>query len=41
MSLSKVLEIATLELGVCEEPVNRVKYNDAYYGKQVSGSAYP
>lgn len=41
MSLSKVLEIATLELGVTEDPVNRVKYNDAYYGMQVSGSAYP
>lgn len=41
MSLSKVLEIATLELGVCEEPVNRVKYNTAYYGREVSGSAYP
>lgn len=41
MSLSKTVEIARLELGVCEEPVNRVKYNDAYYGKAVSGSAYP
>lgn len=41
MSKEKVIEIATLELGVTEEPVNRVKYNDAYYGKQVSGSAYP
>jgi len=41
MSKEKVIEIATLELGVTEEPVNRVKYNDAYYGKQVSGSDYP
>jgi len=41
MSLSKTVEIATLELGVCEEPVNRVKYNTAYYGREVSGSAYP
>lgn len=32
MSLSKVLEIATLELGVCEDPPgsNNVKYWDAY-----------
>lgn len=43
MSLSKVLEVATLELGVTENPPgsNCVKYNDAYYGKTVSGSAYP
>ncbi len=41
MSLSKVIEIARGELGTTEEPVNRVKYNDAYYGKAVSGSAYP
>lgn len=41
MSLSKTIEIATLELGVCEQPVNRVKYNTAYYGREVSGSAYP
>ena len=43
MSKEKVIEIATLELGVTENPPgsNCVKYNDAYYGKQVSGSAYP
>ena len=43
MSLSKVLEIAKLELGVTENPPgsNNVKYNTAYYGKPVSGSAYP
>ena len=40
MSLSKTVEIATLELGVCEEPVNRVKYNTAYYGREVSGKEY-
>lgn len=40
MSLSKTIEIATLELGVCEEPVNRVKYNTAYYGREVSGKEY-
>lgn len=43
MSLSKVVEVATLELGVTENPPgsNCVKYNDAYYGQNVSGSAYP
>ena len=43
MSKEKVIEIATLELGIPENPPgsNCVKYNDAYYGKQVSGSAYP
>lgn len=43
MSKEKVIEFATLELGVTENPPgsNCVKYNDAYYGKQVSGSAYP
>lgn len=43
MSADKVIEAATLELGVTENPPgsNCVKYNDAYYGKTVSGSAYP
>ena len=41
MSLSKVIEIARGELGVCEEPVNRVKYNTAYYGREVSGKNFP
>ena len=43
MSLSKVIEIATLELGVTENPPgsNCVKYNDAYYGRTVSGKGYP
>lgn len=43
MSKEKVIEIATLEMGVTENPPgsNCVKYNTAYYGKQVSGSAYP
>lgn len=43
MSLSKVIEIATLELGVTENPPgsNCVKYNEAYYGRAVSGKDYP
>lgn len=40
MSLKNVLETARGELGVCEEPVNRVKYNTAYYGREVSGKDY-
>lgn len=43
MSLSKVLEVATLELGVTESPAgsNRVKYNTSYYGREVSGKDFP
>ena len=41
MSKEKVIEIARGELGVCEEPVNRVKYNTAYYGREVSGKNFP
>lgn len=43
MSLSKVLEVARGELGVTELPKgsNRVKYNTAYYGREVSGEDFP
>lgn len=43
MSLSKVIEIAFWELGVTELPKgsNRVKYNTAYYGREVSGEDFP
>lgn len=43
MSLSKVIKTAELELGVTEWPrgSNKVKYNTAYYGKEVSGKNYP
>lgn len=39
----QVLAIARRELGVKESPANsnRVKYNTWYYGREVSGSAYP
>lgn len=39
----KVLGIARGELGAKESPANsnRVKYNTWYYGREVSGSAYP
>ena len=39
----KVLDIARQELGTKESPANsnKVKYNAWYYGREVSGSAYP
>ena len=39
----ELLAIAVRELGTKEYPANsnRVKYNDWYYGREVSGSAYP
>lgn len=38
-----LLKIAAGEIGVKESPAgsNRVKYNTAYYGREVLGSAYP
>lgn len=38
-----LLRVATGELGTKEFPEdsNKVKYNTAYYGREVSGSAYP
>ena len=43
MDASKVLDIARTELGTKESPANsnRVKYNTWYYGREVSGAAYP
>lgn len=43
MTADKVLMVARGELGVKETPAgsNRVKYNTAYYGREVKGSAYP
>lgn len=42
-SLEKVLGILRKEIGVYESPANsnNVKYNTWYYGRAVSGSAYP
>ena len=42
MTPKKILTIARAEIGVKESPANsnRVKYNTAYYGKEVSGSNY-
>lgn len=36
----KVIEIATKEIGVVEEPINKVKYNDWIYQKPTSGKSY-
>lgn len=43
MDACKVLNIAREELGTKESPANsnKVKYNTWYYGREVSGSAYP
>ena len=41
--VNDLLELARSQLGVKEAPAgsNRVKYNTAYYGREVSGGAYP
>lgn len=43
MTAAKLIELARRELGTAELPPgsNRVKYNTAYYGREVSGDAYP
>ncbi|WP_409969445.1 CHAP domain-containing protein [Bengtsoniella intestinalis] len=43
MTKEKLLSLAQYELGVMESPAgsNRVKYNTAYYGGEVSGAQYP
>ena len=38
--MSKLIEIAESQIGVVEEPINKVKYNDWIYNKPTSGSAY-
>lgn len=41
--VEKLLSVARNELGTKESPAgsNRVKYNTAYYGREVSGDSYP
>ena len=41
MTANDILRIATAEIGTTEKPTNKVKYNTWYYGKAVSGAAYP
>lgn len=43
MTAEKVLALARAQIGVTEQPdgSNRVKYNTAYYGREVSGAGYP
>ena len=41
MTADKFLEIARSQVGVKETGTNKVKYNDWYYGRSVSGTAYP
>ncbi|MBP1737518.1 MAG: hypothetical protein H6Q60_1399 [Oscillospiraceae bacterium] len=41
--ISTLLALAATQIGITESPAdsNTVKYNTEYYGKEVSGSAYP
>jgi len=41
--LQRILDLARGEIGVAESPAgsNRVKYNTAYYGWEISGASYP
>lgn len=43
MTSEKILAVARNQIGITEYPKdsNKVKYNTEYYGKEVSGSAYP
>lgn len=43
MTAERILALARGELGVKESPAgsNKVKYNTAYYGKEVKGASYP
>lgn len=38
--MSKLIEIAESQIGVIEEPINKVKYNDWIYNKPTSGKDY-
>ena len=42
-TVNELLEVARAQLGTKESPAgsNRVKYNTAYYGREVSGMGYP
>ena len=42
MTVERLLSTARKELGIKEQPAdsNRVKYNTAYYGREVSGGSY-
>lgn len=39
--VAKVVQIAQTQIGTKEKGTNKVKYNTAYYGSEVSGSDYP
>lgn len=41
MRAVEVLSLARKQIGTKERPVNRVRYNDVYYGREVDGAAYP
>ena len=37
----KIVDIALSQVGEKESKLNKIKYNDWYYGKSVSGGQYP
>lgn len=43
MTAKKIIAMAASQIGIKEQPANsnKVKYNTEYYGREVSGSAYP
>lgn len=36
-----VISLARKQIGTREKPINRVRFNEVYYGRDVSGDAYP
>lgn len=41
ISASNIISIAAGQIGTTEKPINKVKYNDWFYDREVSGTAYP
>lgn len=38
--MNKVIEIAESQIGIVEESINKVKYNDWIYNKEINGAQY-
>lgn len=41
MRAAEVIALARKQVGAKEKPVNRIRYNEVYYGRDVSGPQYP
>lgn len=41
MTAQQIIEKARSYIGIVEEPINKVIFNTAYYGRAVTGSSYP